>query len=39
LNGESSTTTFDLGDQYTSVAIKKVGTDAWIMSGNFEETD
>jgi len=24
LNGESSTTTFDLGDRYTSVAIKKV---------------
>jgi len=39
LNGESSTTTFDLGDRYTSVAIKKVGTNAWIMTGNFEETD
>ena len=38
LNGEDYTTTFDLGDQYTSVAIKKVGTDAWIMTGNFEET-
>jgi uncharacterized repeat protein (TIGR02543 family) len=38
LNGEASTTTFDLGDRYTSVAIKKVGTDAWIMTGNFEES-
>jgi hypothetical protein len=38
LNGEASTTTFDLGDRYTSIAIKKVGTDAWIMSGNFEES-
>jgi len=39
LNGESSTTTFDLGDQYTSVAIKKVGTDTWIMVGAFEESE
>jgi uncharacterized repeat protein (TIGR02543 family) len=38
LNGVAYTTTFTLGDRYTSVAIKKVGTDAWIMSGNFEET-
>ena len=38
LNGVAYTTTFTLGDQYTSVAIKKVGTDAWIMTGNFEET-
>ena len=38
LNGEASTTTFEITDQYGTVAIKKVGTDAWIMSGNFEET-
>jgi uncharacterized repeat protein (TIGR02543 family) len=35
LRGSSHTTTFEIND---SVAIKKVGTDAWIMSGNFEES-
>lgn len=35
LNGESSTTTFTLGDQYSSVALKKISTDAWLIIGNF----
>lgn len=37
LNGESSATTFEIENQYESVAIKKVGTDAWVMVGNFSE--
>lgn len=37
LNGESSTTTFTLGEQYSSVALKKISTDAWLMCGAFEE--
>jgi len=35
LNGEASTTTFTLGDQYSSVALKKISTDAWLIIGNF----
>jgi hypothetical protein len=37
LNGEASTTTFEITDQYGTIAIKKIGTDAWIMTGGFEE--
>lgn len=37
LNGETYTTTFEIENQYESVAIKKVGTDEWIMAGAFSE--